>query len=258
MLALKRSLLLLGAFAWGYNAAHALHELGHASAMWATGGRVTGVMLHPFSWSKVYYASPPTSPRVATWSGALFAAACGLMLLVLIRRWHSVWSVPLAATALCTLLVNGIYLALDSLFLAGGDPTQLVRLGTPRVIIFLVGMVFIVAGLVAGHMTLPRIGAVETDGILVRILVLQGGIGLYLVAMLFYHLVWNPQQGMFWAACGAAGLLLVTGGAAASKLAEHRWQSRFRYSPLTPSWWDVAACMAAGFAVVACELIAHR
>ena len=44
MLALKKTLTLLGAFTRGYNAAMILHELGHALTLWTTGGTVTAFL----------------------------------------------------------------------------------------------------------------------------------------------------------------------------------------------------------------------
>ncbi len=128
---LKKSLMLLGSFAFGFNASHAIHELGHDLATWATGGCVTGIRLHPFSWSKIFYEEPLASLLLVEWAGVVFASACGLLLLALIRRWQGAWTVPLAMTGLCTLVVNGLYLTIDCLSLAGGDATSIVSHGTP-------------------------------------------------------------------------------------------------------------------------------
>ena len=256
MLGLKKSLMLLGAFAFGFNAAHAIHELGHALATWATGGCVTRLMLHPFSWSKIFYGSPPTCPLLVEWAGVVFASACGLLLLALIRRWRGVWTVPLAMTGLCTLVVNGLYLTVDCLFLAGGDATSIVSLGTPRPFVLLAGVGLTALGLVVGHLLLPRIGLAATDGIVSRIAILEGGIGSYLLAMLVYHVCWNRSEIILWLGYVVAGLLILAGAAVGSWFIEKRWTPKLRYSSPTPSWSAAGGCLAVGGIVVVVEMMA--
>jgi len=255
MLGLKKSLVLLGAFSFGYNAAHAIHELGHALAMWATGGSVTRLMLHPFSWSQISYGAPPTCPLLVESAGVVFASSCGLLLLVVIRPGRGAWTVPLAMTGLCTLVVNGLYLTVDSLFLAGGDATHLILLGTPRPFVILTGVGLTVLGLAVGHLLLPRIGLTAADGVVSRIAILEGGIGSYLIAILVYHVCWRRSEITLWLAYVIAGLLIVATGAVGSRFVEKWWTPEFRYAPLTPSWSDAGGCLIAGAVVVAVEIM---
>ena len=257
MLELKKSLVLLGAFSFGYNAAHAIHELGHALAMWATGGSVTRLMLHPFSWSQISYGAPPTCPLLIAWAGVVFASSCGLLLLVVIRPWRGAWTVPLAITGLCTLVVNGLYLTVDSLFLAGGDATQLILHGTPRPFVILTGVGLTALGLAVGHLLLPRIGLTATDGVVSRIAILEGGIGSYLIAMLVYQVCWRQSEITLWLAYVIMGLLIIAGSAVGSWFIEKCWTPGFRYTPLTPSWSTACGCLVAGTVVVAVEIMAY-
>jgi Peptidase M50B-like len=258
MLGLKKSLMLLGAFSFGYNAAHAIHELGHALAMWATGDSVTGISLHPFSWSHISYGAPPTCPLLIAWAGVVFASSCGLLLLVVIRPWRGAWTVPLAMMGLCTLVVNGLYLTVDSLFLAGGDATCLVLHGTPRSFVLLTGVGLTALGLAVGHLLNPRFGLTATDGVVSRIAILEGGIGPYLIAMLVYQVCWNQSEITLWLAYVITGLLILAGGAVGSRFIEKWWNPEFRYAPLTPSWSTAGGCLVAGGVVLAVEIMAYR
>ena len=112
---LKSSFLLAGAFAIGYNAAMALHELGHALGQWVTGGSVARISLHPFSWCYTYYKSVPRYPDFVTWSGAGLAVTTSVLLLLLGRRWRTPWLTPLIVGAICGLVANGVYLAVDAI-----------------------------------------------------------------------------------------------------------------------------------------------
>ncbi len=257
MLGLKKSLMLLGAFSFGYNAAHAIHELGHALAMWATGGSVTRITLHPFSWSKISYGASPTCPLLTAWAGVVFASSCGLLLLVVIRPWRGAWTVPLAMMGLCTLVVNGLYLTGDSLFLAGGDATCLVLHGTPRSFVLLTGVGLTALGLAVGHLLNPRFGLTATDGVVSRIAILVGGIGSYLIAMLVYQVFWGKSEITLWLAWIITGLLILAGGAVSSRFIEKWWTPAFSYTFLTPSWSGTAGCMVAGGIVVAVEMMAY-
>jgi len=255
MLVLKKSLMLLGAFAFGFNAAHAIHELGHALAMWATGGSVTHVVLQPFSWSKIFYGAPSAFPLLVEWAGAVFASVCGLLLLWVIRPWRGVWTVPLAMTGLCTLVVNGIYLTVDGLLLAGGDATHIILHGTPRFFVVLAGVCLIVLGLVVGYLLLPRIGLAATDGLVPRIVILEAGIGSYLVVMLMYHVCWNQGEIGIWLGFIVPGLLILAGSAVGSRFVETWWAPASRYSAPAPSWSTALICLAVGVAVVLAELM---
>lgn len=255
MLTLKKTLTLLGAFAFGYNAAMILHELGHALTLWTTGGTVTGFSLHPFSWSYTFYGAPPAYPLLTAWGGVLFGSAVALLLLSLIRPWQNTWTIPLALTALCALVVNGLYLTVDSLFLPGGDATVIVRHGTPWLLVLATGIALTLVGLVVGLLLLPRIGLTADDTLVSRITVLEAGVGPYLIAMLVYQVFWGRGELTLWATYVIAGLLILAALALGSWSIEKRWKPRFRFPPVTPSWSTALACLAAGAIVLVAEMM---
>lgn len=256
MLGLKKSLMLLGAFSFGYNAATAIHELGHALALWTTGGSVTRITLHPFSWSYTYYGSPPTCPLLTAWAGVLFSSSLGLLLLIVIRPRRGAWTVPLALMGLCTLMVNGLYLIMDSVFLAGGDATTIIAHGTPRAVVLVIGVGLAALGLVVGYLLLPRLGLTATDGVVSRVAVLEGGVGPYLIAMLVYQVWWRQSEIGLWLAYVLTGVLILACLAIGSWFIEKRWTPQFRYAPLIPSWSTAVGCLVAGTVVLVMEMMA--
>ena len=255
---LRNTLLLFGAFAFGYNAAHAIHEVGHVLAMWASGGHVARVVLHPFSWSKVHYGSPLTCPLFVTWAGAAFAATCGLLLLLAVRRLPGAWTAPIVITGLCTLFVNGIYLLVDCLFQGGGDATILVRHGTPPAVVFMAGIALLGLGCVVGYRMLPRIGVTATQGFAARFALLEGGIGTYLLLMIVYHLSYNRSEAMLWLTFVGSGLI-VLGTVAWGSGVIARWApTGVPVAVPQPSWITVVGCLLAGTAVVMLELLVYH
>ncbi len=235
----RPSLLLLGAFAVGFNASHAIHELGHALAVWLSGGRVTALSLHPFSWSTIDYSVPTTAPIAL--AGAGFAVLIGLLILRLVWCRRSPWVLPLVMTSLCTLVVNATYLVVDGVLLAGGDATDLVALGFPRPAILAAGAGLLAFGFVVALPVLPRLGLHAADGFGPRFGVLGAGIGSYLLAMFAYHVAFNTNEIMLWSVYTASGLRLVAVWAAVTRLAESRWAWVSSQRAGRPGWGPALA-----------------
>jgi hypothetical protein len=249
----KPSLLLLGSFAIGYNAAHAIHELGHAIAVWFYGGSVTGMSLHPFSWSKIHYSVQVTVPIAM--AGPLFSTLAGVLMLALAWRWRSSWALPLIVTGLCTFIVNAVYLGVDGILLSGGDATALIRLGVSRPAVVGAGMFLLVPGFTAAMLPLPRLGIGHDDGLVARLLVLWIGIGSYLLAMFAYHLIFNTKEILLWGVYAGVGLILISVWAVVFPLAESRLAWIRRQQTSDTGCGPPIATAAVGAAVVITELV---
>ncbi len=125
-----------------------VHECGHVLAAWATGGRVTRVVLHPLAFSRTDLSHNP-SPRLVAASGAVFgvfAPAALLMVAPAAARWRCV---ARFFAAFC-MLANGVYMAsacLDPV----GDAHDLLRLGAPAWTLALPGSLAAAGGLWLFH-----------------------------------------------------------------------------------------------------------
>jgi hypothetical protein len=249
----KPSLLLLGSFAIGYNAAHGIHELGHAIAVWLCGGSVTELSLHPFSWSKIHYSVEVTVPIAL--AGAVFASLAGMLMLALIWRWRSSWALPFIVTGLCTFIVNAVYLGVDGVLLSGGDATDLIRLGVSRPVVVGAGMFLLIIGFAVAMLPLPRLGIGRNDGLGARLLVLWIGIGSYLFAMFAYHLIFNTEEILLWSVWAGTGLILISVWAVVFPLAESQFAWIRRQQTDDIGWGTPIATAAVGTAVVIAELV---
>ena len=117
--AVKRGLLLLGSFAMAYNASEFLHELGHALAAWMTGGWVSTIVVHPFSWSYCQAFSPKLVFFTA--AGVVFSSVAGVLIFLSLIRWPKPSLLPLLLIGPITLINNGEYLLIDLIVQSDGD-----------------------------------------------------------------------------------------------------------------------------------------
>jgi len=251
----KLSLGLFGTFAIGYNLSNAIHELGHALAMWLGGGRVKMVLLHPFSWSYTYYLGKPPFPATTAAAGVLFSTLVSLCILVVIRRRRSDWLLPLVATGLCTFIVNAIYLGVDSFMRSGGDGTYLLRYGFPLPAIIGLALLLLPFGAVFALILLPRLGLKADDGIWPRLPILFSGIGSYLLLMLAYNQLANKPEIVLWTVYVAIGFLLITIWAVSSPFVEARWNWLRQQHDGDISWVFALSVLFAGVVIVAVELL---
>jgi hypothetical protein len=213
---LATAMLILGSFAFGYNVATALHELGHALAVWAVGGRVESITVHPFSWSYTKYAScPPEHRELCAWAGGAFGLASAMTLTVLARRLRSVYAAPLQMTGLAACFYNGLYYVVDVLARTGGDAQFLHENGTPRWVLLGCGAAAIGLGLFTASWVLSSFGARKSDRLRDRVITYELGFGPYLAAMWLHHVV-TGHEVRLWTIYFVAGVVLVAAVAAIS------------------------------------------
>jgi hypothetical protein len=252
----RLSLLLFGSFAIGLNLAIALHELGHAIAMWTTGGIVDRITLNPFSWSYTYYGSTPKNPIYTSSAGVVIGTLSALFLTTLAWRSRSQpWSLIFIMTGIVATAQNGLYLLLDSLLPSGGDASHLIRYGLPASLTIGAGILLLVGSLFLSLAALWPIGFGPKHAFLKRTLVLEAGIFPYLLAIVVYQFIYNPQEiGRFTisAVCGAVLIFLIAGFS-------HLLQSRFQHPPADdsydPSWIYTCFIVALGILVITLEFV---
>jgi hypothetical protein len=139
-----QALLILSTVAFSWLAMQAVHELGHVVGAWASGGRVAEVVLHPATISLTRLADNP-HPLFVAWMGPLVGVSLPLAALAFARLCKLPgWYLFQFFAGFC-LVANGAYLSFGS-FEAIGDAGDMLRLGTPIVLLWLFGAVTIPAG----------------------------------------------------------------------------------------------------------------
>lgn len=121
-----------------------VHEAGHVLGAFATGGRVTKVVLHPLAISRTD-VQRSNQPLIVIWAGPIIG--CLLPLVVWLLAVALKWSVAflLRFFAGVCLVANGLYLSAGS-FDGVGDCGDLLRHGAPIWTLWLFGAVTIPAG----------------------------------------------------------------------------------------------------------------
>ena len=191
----KTILLLFGSFAIGYNVAVALHELGHAVAMWVTGGQVERITLNPFSTSYTHYASKSIYPIFTSVAGLAFGTIFAVLLLVmagLLRKQYLV--LLLLVTTIVAGIQNGLYAIVDSLVSGGGDATYLIELGVSQSVIIGIGVLLVGSSIVLAVLGLRFIVFQTNDSLSKRILLLEAGMLPYLIGLVVYQVICDTKK----------------------------------------------------------------
>jgi Peptidase M50B-like len=127
----------------------AVHEAGHVLGATLSGGRVVRVVLHPLTISRTDLSENP-HPLAVAWVGPL----AGVLLPLLFwwaasaARWAGAFALRFFA-GFC-LIANGAYLALGS-FDGIGDAGELLRLGSPPLLLWAFGLGAVPTGLYLWH-----------------------------------------------------------------------------------------------------------
>ena len=122
-----------------------VHELGHISAAWLTGGRVSHVVVDPLAISRTDLSENP-SPLVAVWGGPIFGAAIPHALWVAARAARLRSAFVLRFFAGFCLIANGAYIGAGS-FSRIGDAGEMLKHGAARWQLWMFGTVTVPAGL---------------------------------------------------------------------------------------------------------------
>ena len=191
---IKLVLFTSGSFSFAWVLGIVLHELGHAVAMWTTGGIVDRITITPFSWSYTYYGSTPKYPQFTTWSGALLGSLFGLIILFIIRNKPTPYSVPFLYLGIAPMLHGGGYYLLDTFVTKRGDAASLIRSGVPISVVLAVGFFLAVIGIFFLIKYFYWNGLSPRDTFPQRCIVFGIGIIAYFVLGLIYSIVLEPES----------------------------------------------------------------
>jgi hypothetical protein len=133
-----------------------VHELGHVIAAWASGEKITKVVLHPLAISRTD-TTHDHHPQLVVWGGPIGGVAIPLALLaialVACRRLRYLFQF---FAGFC-LVANGVYIGLGWPWLVG-DAGDLLRFGASRVALVLFGLLTVPAGFYLWNGLAPSFG----------------------------------------------------------------------------------------------------
>ena len=123
-----QSLLIVSLLISSWLATQAVHELGHVSAAWLTGGSVSRVVLHPLTISRTDLVNNP-HPLVVAWAGPALGVALPCLVWG-VATWAGFPSAFLwRFFAGCCCVANGLYIGIGS-FGRVGDAGDMLRHGS--------------------------------------------------------------------------------------------------------------------------------
>ena len=127
----------------------AVHELGHVSGAWLTGGKVEQVVLHPLTISRTDLSENPV-PLAVVWAGPLVGAILPLLLWLAAAATKVPGSFILRFFAGFCLIANGLYISLGS-FGRIGDCGEMLRHGSAIWHLWLFGLIAAPIGIWLWH-----------------------------------------------------------------------------------------------------------
>jgi len=140
----------------------AMHESGHVLGAWLTGGRVSRVVLHPFTISRTDLDRNP-NPLAVVWAGPAFGAAAPLALWALAAGIRMPGSFVLRFFSGFCLLANGLYIGVGS-FGRICDSGEMLRHGSQPWQLWLFGAATAPLGLWLWHGQGPHFGLGPANG----------------------------------------------------------------------------------------------
>jgi hypothetical protein len=146
---LRQGVLIVSVVLGSWLAMQAVHEFGHASAAWLTGGRVARVVLHPLTISRTDLADNP-SPLPVVWAGPVVGVLLPLAGWAAAARLRMPGTfVPRFFAGFC-LIANGAYIGVGS-FDQVGDCGEMLRHGSSLWHLWLFGALAVPAGFWLWH-----------------------------------------------------------------------------------------------------------
>jgi hypothetical protein len=127
----------------------AVHELGHVLGAWATGAKVTRVVLTPTTISRTDVANN-SSPLTVAWAGPILGSAMPLFLWLAAQTIRAPGAFLLRFFAGFCLLANGLYIGIGS-FARVGDCGEILRHGSAPWLLWLFGAITAPSGLLLWH-----------------------------------------------------------------------------------------------------------
>jgi hypothetical protein len=143
-----------------------VHELGHVTAAWLTGGRVSKVVLDPLTISRTDLAENPR-PLVVVWGGPILGVALPLAVWLACRALRLRGEFVLRFFAGFCLIANGAYIGAGS-FNHVGDAGEMLRHGANRWHLWLFAAITAPVGLWLWNGLGPHFGLGKASGVVSR------------------------------------------------------------------------------------------
>jgi hypothetical protein len=145
----RQALLILLALTASWLGMQGVHECGHVLGAWASGGRVSKIVLYPLTISRTDLVANP-HPLLVVWAGPLVGVGLPLVFWGIAAAAKSRFTFLLRFFAGFCLLANGLYIGTGS-FCRVGDGGDMLRHGSQRWQLWLFGAVTAPSGLWLWH-----------------------------------------------------------------------------------------------------------
>ena len=180
-------LLLGGAFAFALCVLVGVHELGHAAALRYFGITQMRIVLHPFSASRVIWDTTDEFIGYVDAAGPLAAIFFGCTISLVLWRWRKATILPLLFLCPVALITEGFSSTMQLVLrLPGTDMMRIVRAGVPCSLLLFLAIGLFLVSITVFCLILPLANVSSKDSFLKRLVILEGGFGLWMAIRLVY------------------------------------------------------------------------
>ena len=168
-----------------------IHELGHVFAIWMQGGTMTGFYFHPFN--SCLNSSTYVPNHILLYAGGAFLGLpFTIVFMIIALKYRSPVMFPFIVTGSFGFLHTGIWMikAIASPETAT-DYTYMIELGTPGLIIFIAGVLYILFGVFSRIYFLPLAGIDHKVKLRTRIAIYLLGIIPWYILHGLYNIAFN-------------------------------------------------------------------
>nr|MBN1230176.1 hypothetical protein [Anaerolineae bacterium] len=252
---IQAALLLFGSYVFVFLLGEAVHEFGHfvTDTLWGFDVRI---VLDPFGGSHIQWLGPyPDSPIMfPTIAGPLLNLTAGVLTSVLLWRKARPALLPLLLWGPSALMQEGINLS-AGLLSPGSDAAWLVEWGIPGAVILILGITFLVLGLLSLCCLFPLLGISVEDSFLRKLVIVAGGMVTFLLIRALYSALALNTPLIEQAVPLVAGLLLAALIALMHRLLAPVLRRFFAGEQATPQWNMVGLAAILGAVVFSVQLI---
>lgn len=205
---LKSFILLFFSFTFANSVTVAIHEVGHALAIWAGGVKDVKIILHPYLSSRVIWNPIPELLGIVDAAGPLFNIIVSTIILLVLWKFRKPILMPFLLMAPLSYFQEGFSSFMQIVLnQAGTDSIRIIQSGVPMIVVLVISIILLLLGIFLFVAFLPMFGIRKTYSFGRVYTIIFSATGLNMVIIFIFGL-WKDVGERLRALILLAGMLL--------------------------------------------------